>query len=113
MMIENILAADFARLVKRFDKDAFTAKLLRRLRSADRMRLIAIGAAGGVGATVAAAQFQAVAGLIAEAAPMLAAANAGAGLGADAAMMATPTLLAALVFAIFGAATALVLPGGR
>ncbi|MCA8889039.1 MAG: hypothetical protein KDA46_09430, partial [Parvularculaceae bacterium] len=91
--------------------------LLARLKGADRLRVIGVGAAGGVGAAFAASQFAAVTELFARTAPAAAMSlqtdSAFAAIGADAAMMTTPTVLAALAFAIVGVATALVLPNSR
>ena len=67
--IENLLADDFARLVRRFNSDEFTSSLLARLKGADRLRVIGVGAAGGVGAAFAASQFAAVTELFARTAP--------------------------------------------
>ncbi|MEZ5895084.1 MAG: hypothetical protein R3C51_01670 [Parvularculaceae bacterium] len=115
--IENLLTDDFARLLRRFNNDEFTTKLLARLKSADRLRVVGVGAAGGVGAAFAASQFGAVADLFARTAPKAAMAlkpdSAFAAISADAAIMTTPTVLAALAFAIVGVATALVMPNSR
>ncbi len=117
MEIENLLADDFARLVQRFNADEFTATLLARLKGANRLRVIGVGAAGGVGAAFAASQFSAVTDLFARAAPTAAMALQGDGalsaIGADAAMMTAPTVLAALAFALIGVATALVMPNSQ
>lgn len=112
MMIETLLSKDFAALTRRFEGDAFIARALERIRRAERLRLIAVGAAGAAGGAVAASQFGALASALQGALPSMAslalADNAfSVNLGA------APLLGATLLFALVGGATALVAPGSR
>jgi len=110
MTIEDMLTKDFSALVGRFNADDFVERLMKRLYGADRLRLVLVGAAGAAGAAVAASQFGALAKALAGAAPALAAFTV-----ADTAVsfQSGPALLAALLFAAIGGATAMVLPGSR
>lgn len=110
MTIEEILTKDFSALVSRFKADDFVERVMKRLNGADRLRLVLVGAAGAAGAAVAASQFGALTKALAGAVPALAAFTV-----AETAIsfQSGPALMAALLFAAIGGATAMVLPGGR
>ncbi|MCB2112925.1 MAG: hypothetical protein R3C42_05125 [Parvularculaceae bacterium] len=112
MDIEKILTSDFSALQARFADDGFTRGVIARLKGAEKLRLVVVGAAGAFGAGIAASQFPSLVTAIAGAAPALTNLTVGGDLAAydtgTAAMFA-----AALVFAFVGGATALVLPGPR
>lgn len=110
MTIETLLSNDFAALVERLQADDFAERVLAKLNGVARLRLAVVGAAGAAGAAIAATQFNALAGAVAEAAPSLASltiANTSYTFGA------APALVAALLFALVGGATAFVMPGPR
>ncbi|HBK93325.1 MAG TPA: hypothetical protein DDZ68_16825 [Parvularcula sp.] len=112
MTIETLLSKDFAALTRRFEGDSFAARTLERVRRAERLRLIAVGAAGALGGAVAASQFGALATAIKGALPSMASlVIADGAVGID--FGAAPLLAAALLFALVGGATALVAPGSR
>jgi len=111
-MIERMLSEDFHALTKRLAGDAFVERMITRLKGAERRRFIAIGFAGAAGAAVASSQFGAIAAAIRDATPAVATLpimeNAAAlDLGA------APILATALLFALVGGATALIVPGWR
>lgn len=110
MTVQSLLARDFNAIVDRLASDDFTERTLARLRGGERMRLVAVGAAGAAGAAVAAAQFGAIARAIAEAAPSLSSLAV-----ADVSYSFTtgPVIIAALLFALVGGATAIIVPGAR
>lgn len=111
-MIENMLASDFAKLVRQFDADEFTGRILKKLNGAERLRLVAIGGAGALGAGVAATQFGAIASAIRDMLP--AAANiAVADAAATVDLGAAPLFMTAALFALLGGATAFVFAGSR
>ena len=112
MNIENILAKDFIALTRRLVDDGFVAATLKRIRSADRLRLAAVGSAGAAGAAVAASQFGALATALADMMPaMTRLALADGALSVD--LGAAPVLATTLLFALVGGATALIVPGAR
>ena len=111
-MIERMLSEDFHALTKRLANDAFIERMLTRLKGAERRRFVAIGIAGATGAAIAASQFGAIAAAIRDATPAVAALpmienSSVLDLGA------APILATALLFALAGGATALIVPGGR
>ncbi len=110
MEIEKMIAADFEALVGRLETDDFANRALGRLKGAERFRLALVGAAGAGGAALASSQFEALAAAIGEAAPMLSSAPMN---GETFATGISPTLVAALCFAVVGGATALIAPGAR
>lgn len=110
MNIEALLARDFATLTSRLEADDFAERTLARLSGVHRLRLAAIGGAGAAGAAIAATQFDALAEAISGALPMLASVSVG---GEEVATGLSPLLMAAMVFAIVGAMTALVAPDAR
>ncbi|MEK7266245.1 MAG: hypothetical protein AAB227_09125 [Pseudomonadota bacterium] len=97
MNIDTLLAKDFSALVKRLDADGFAERILKSIRSVERRRLIVVGGAGALGAAVAATQFQSLIEAFRVAIPSL---NIGS----------TPMVMAALLFAMAGGATALIAP---
>lgn len=112
MTIENLLSKDFAALTRRFESDAFVARTLDRIRRAERLRLVAVGAAGVAGGGVAASQFGALATAIQGALPSITSlAIADSAVSVD--LGAAPLLATTLLFALVGGATALVAPGSR
>lgn len=112
MNIETMLRQDFAALTARLAGDDFAAQSLKKIEGVDRLRLVAVGGAGVAGAAVAASQFAALAGAIAEKIPANAAGQILAG-GVSFNAGLSPILAAALLVALVGGATALVAPGGR
>ena len=112
MTIEEMLSLDFAALTRRLNADDFVKRTLERLHGVERMRLVVIGGAGAAGAAIAASQFGALTGAIRDSIPMLATVPI-----ADGAVPldigAVPLLMAALLFAAVGGATALIAPGSR
>jgi hypothetical protein len=112
MTIETLLSKDFAALVDRLKADDFAGKTLARLHGADRLRLVAIGGAGAAGAALAASQFAALTSAIANAIPGFSTyAASAAGVSLD--LGAAPMLMAVLLFAAVGGATAIIVPGSR
>lgn len=105
MTIEEMLSVDFAALTRRLNADEFVKRMLEKLRGVERMRLIVVGGAGAAGAAIAASQFGALTSVIREAVPMLSTVEVANG--------AMPLLMAALLFAAVGGATALIAPGSR
>lgn len=105
MTIEEMLSVDFAALTRRLNADEFVKRTLEKLRGVERMRLIVVGGAGAAGAAIAASQFGALTSVIREAVPMLSTVEVANG--------AMPLLMAALLFAAVGGATALIAPGSR
>ena len=112
MNIETILRQDFAALAARFAGDDFIQRTLKKIEGVDRLRLVAVGGAGIAGAAIAASQFAALASAIAREFPASAANEILAG-GISFNTGYTPMMAAALLFAVVGAATALIAPGGR
>lgn len=110
MEIEALIASDHAALVNRLETDDFAERALVKVRSARRLRLAVVSFASAGGAALASSQFDALAAAIGEAAPMLAALNVN---GETVATGLSPTLLAALCFAVVGGATAVIGPGSR
>jgi hypothetical protein len=110
MDIETLIAEDQAALVSRLEADDFADRALAKLRSARRLRLAFVGAAGAGGTALASSQFDALVSAISDAAPML---NSVSVNGAAVATGLSPTLLAALCFAVVGGATAIIAPGSR
>jgi len=112
MNIETMLAKDFAALVDRLKADDFAKGTLTKLKSADHWRLAAIGGAGAAGAAVAASQFSALTSAIADAIPGFSEYSATA-VGVSRDLGAAPMLMAVLLFAAVGGATAIIVPEGR
>jgi len=116
MNIETLLAKDFSALVERLKADDFVNTTLAKLHGADRLRLVAIGGAGGLGAALAASQFtaltNAISAGIASAVPGFDAISTST-LGASYDLGAAPMLVAVLLFALVGGATAIIVPGSR
>lgn len=110
MEIEKMIAADFEALSARLETDDFAGRALGKLKGAERFRLALVGGAGAGGAALASSQFEALAAAIGEAAPMLASVSMN---GEDFATGLSPTLIAALCFAVVGGATALIVPNAR
>lgn len=112
MTIEALLSKDFSTLVKRLDADGFAERVLRNIQGVERQRLIVVGGAGALGAAIAASQFQSLSGAFREAIPALADIAV-----ADSAVTldtgAAPMVIAALLLALVGGATALIAPGSR
>jgi hypothetical protein len=112
MTIESMLAKDFAALVDRLKADDFARKALAKLERADHWRLAAIGGAGAAGAAIAASQFSALTTAIADAVPGFSNYSAtAAGVSLD--LGAAPMMMAVLLFAAVGGATAMIVPGAR
>jgi hypothetical protein len=112
MTIETLLSRDFAALTRRLAGDDFAARVLERIRTIDRRRLVAVGGAGAVGGAVAASQFGALAQAMQGALPSMAhLAIADSPVSVD--LGAAPLLVTALLFALVGGATALIAPGSR
>lgn len=107
---ESIIAKDHAALVSRLESDDFAERALSKLESARRLRLALVGFAGAGGAAFASSQFDALVAAIGDAAPSLASASVN---GESFATGLSPTLLAALCFALVGGATAVIGPGAR
>ncbi len=110
MNIESLLSKDFAALVDRLKADDFAERTLAKMKGVERMRLIAVGAAGAAGAAIAASQFGALTKAVTDAAPILAdftVVNTQVSFGAG------PVLMTALLFAIVGGTTAMIVPGSR
>lgn len=112
MNIEALLSADFKALVKRLDADGFARRVLKRIEKTEQRRLIVIGAAGTLGAAIAATQFQSLIRAIADAFPMLANVAVAEG-AATLDFSAAPMVMAALLFALVGGVTAMIAPGSR
>jgi hypothetical protein len=110
MNIETLLSNDFAALARRFANDGFAERTLRRLKGADRLRLVLVGGAGALGAALAASQFGAATEAMANAAPMLSQLTI---VNSDASFSAGPVLVTTLLFAAVGGATAMIAPGSR
>lgn len=110
MTIETLLSTDFAALVRRFAGDDFAERTLKRLKGADRLRLVLVGTAGALGAAIAASQFAAATEALANAAPMLSQLTIPGGV---ASFSAGPALATTLLFALVGGATAMIAPGSR
>jgi hypothetical protein len=103
MNVEAALSRDFAALVDRLRADNFADRIIAKLRGVERLRVVAVGAAGATGAALAASQFGALTQVF-SAMPTT---------SADLAFDAAPMALAALAFALVGGATALIAPGAR
>lgn len=112
MTIESILSKDFSNLVKRLDADAFTERALGKLKGVERLRLVAVGAAGAAGAAIAASQFEALVSALTDSFPMLASLTV-ANNAVTFDMGAAPIVMTALLFALVGGATAMIVPGSR
>lgn len=112
MNIETLLANDFSALMRRLADDGFGEQILTRLKRAERRRYAAVSAAGGAGAAIASSQFEALTDAITNAAPTLGdiAVNAG---GLQLSSNLPAALVAAMMFAMVAAATALIAPGSR
>ncbi len=110
MEIESLMSKDLAALVSRLETDDFAERALAKVKSTRRLRLAFVSAAGAGGAALASSQFDALAAAIGEAAPMLASVSVN---GETVATGLSPTLLAALCFAVVGGATAVIAPGSR
>lgn len=112
MNISSILSKDFAALVERLDADGFAGRVLSRLRRVERRRLIVVGGAGALGAAAAAAQFQPLIRAFGEAVPSIneIAISGGA---ATLDLGYAPMVMATLLLALAGGATALIAPGSR
>lgn len=104
--VEQLLARDFATLVRRFDRDAFADMLIARMKRADRMRIVLIGAAGVLGAGAAASQFSGAVALIDKAMPASA--------GLEALSLIDPSaMIAASLLAAIAVATIALIPASR
>ncbi len=112
MTIETLLANDFAALVRRLAVDGFGERILTKLKRGERRRYVAISAAGGAGAAIASSQFEALTNAIMRSAPALSDFPLNAG-GLEISSNLPAALLAAMMFAIVAAATALIAPGAR
>ncbi len=112
MTIESILSKDFSALVRKFDADAFTENMLGKLKGVERLRLIAVGSAGAAGAAIAASQFEALVSALTESFPMLTSLTV-ADNSVTFDMGAAPMVMTALLFALVGGATAMIVPGSR
>lgn len=112
MNIETLLASDFSALMRRLADDGFGEQILSKLKRVERRRYVAVSAAGGAGAAIASSQFEALTDAIMRSAPALSdiAVNAG---GLQFSSNLPAALLAATMFAIVAAATALIVPGSR
>jgi len=104
--VEQLLARDFAALVRRLDRDAFADALIARMKRTDRMRTLLIGLAGALGAGAAASQFTGAAALIERALPET---GALAGLS----MFEPSAMIAAVLLAALAAATIALIPASR
>lgn len=110
MDIETLIAADHAALAHRLETDDFADRILKKLKSGQRLRLALVGGAGAGGAALASSQFDALAAVIGNAAPALTSVSIS---GEAMATGLSPTLIAALCFALVGGATAMIAPGSR
>jgi hypothetical protein len=112
MSIESMLAKDFSALVRKFNADGFAERSLAKLKGVEKMRLVVVGGAGAAGAALAASQFEALSSALTESIPMLANLTvANSAITLD--MGAAPMLMTALLFAVVGGATAIIVPGSR
>lgn len=112
MNIETLIKSDFEEVAHRLEDDGFAERVLDKLRRVQRRRYVAISSAGGAGAAIASSQFEALTDAITRAAPSLGdvAVNAG---GLQISSNLPAALVAAAMFAVVAAMTALIAPGAR